>query len=472
MIKKLKIGVVLVLCLAMFAGIAACGGNDTGDVAPPSTPAPPAETTDDAPAPPTEADSGGDVIVIEYFTYIAGTHGNAAVHAEMIDRFNALNEGVYRMDIVHVPQDDWDDFIKQRALIGELPTLVDHMHDVDWQMDFVATNQLSLDLRPWLDANPHIKSLFLPVSIDFITQDDGRIPFMPKFVSNPVGLFYNSDVWTPSRPTRDMNWDQFVEEIGDDKLTFMTGENAWMTQLLFTAAIANSPGGIEWLNSHIGSRVTDYNNPAFIEGTRKMQQLLMNNSIPETMLGATFAEAANSFYNNDTIMIFNGPWMFGSFREETGADNWGPDFHGNTVVSDLFPGNIALELPAEIGLYWIAADAGDDQIQAALAFLEFFLSDDEMERHLIGSGGMSPGFSPGPSFWDKVAEDQILQYYMEALATNPTVVPRLDQITFDSIAQPDMPNLLPMLADGSMTPEEFAQTLTDLAAEVVAAGGF
>jgi raffinose/stachyose/melibiose transport system substrate-binding protein len=202
-----------------------------------------------------------------------------------------------------------------------------------------------------------------------------------------------------------------------------------------------------------------------------MQHLLMNNSIPETMLGATFAEAANSFYNNDTIMIFNGPWMFGSFREETGAGDWGPDFHGDTVVADLFPGNIALELPAEIGLYWVAADAGEDQIRAALAYLEFFLSDAEMARHLIQSGGMSPGFTPTPEFHAQVAEDRILQLYMQALETHPTVVPRLDQITFDSIAQPDMPNLLPLLADGTLTPEQFAQTLTDLAAEVVAAGG-
>ena len=460
MLSKAKLGIILILALALFVGIVACG-NDNGGQDPPA-PGPGA----DAPPP------AGDVIVIEYFTYIAGTHGNAAVHAEMIARFNAMHEGVYRIDIIHIPQDDYDDFIKQRALIGELPTLVDHMHDVEWQMNFIAPNHLSYDLGPWLRANPHLMNLFVQPSVDFITQDDGRIPFLPRFVSNPVGLFWNSDVWTPSMPTRDMTWDQFVAEIGDNKLTFMTGENAWMTQLLFTAAIANSPGGIDWLNSHIGSRVTDYNHPAFIEGTRKIQQLLMNNSIPETMLGATFAEAANSFYNNDTIMIFNGPWMFGAFREETGADNWGPDFHGRTVVADLFPGNIALELPAEIGLYWIAADAGEDQIRAALAFLEFFLSDDEMERHLIQAGGMSPGFTPGSGFWNAVAEDQILQQYMEALATHPTVVPRLDQITFDSIAQPDMPNLLPLLADGSLTPEQFAQTLTNLAAEVVAAGGF
>jgi len=474
MIKKLRLGLILMLCLAMIAGIAACGNGDGGGT--PATPAPPdtppATPEPAQPATPADPAPGDDVIVIEYYTYIAGTHGNAAVHAEMIGRFNALNEGVYRMDIIHIPQDDWDDFIKQRALINELPTLVNHMHDVEWQLDFVAPNQLSYDLRPWLTENPHIMNLFLPVSVDFVRQDDGRIPFLPKFVSNPVGLFYNSDVWTPSMPTRDMTWDQFVAEIGTDKLTFMTGENAWMTQLLFTAAIANSPGGVNWLNSHIGSRVTDYNNPAFIEGARKLQQLLMHNSIPETMLGATFAEAANSFYNNDTIMIFNGPWMFGSFREETGADNWGPDFHGRTVVADLFPGNFALELPAEIGLYWVAANAGDDQIRAALAYLEFFLSDDEMQRHLIQSGGMSPGFTPTPGFWAAVEEDQILQHYMEALATGPTVVPRLDQITFDSIAQPEMPNLLPMLANGSMTPEEFAQALTDLAAEIVAAGGF
>jgi ABC-type glycerol-3-phosphate transport system substrate-binding protein len=168
----------------MFAGIAACGNG--GD-APPPPPPPPADTPDDAPAPPPPPadDPDSDVIVIEYYTYIAGTHGNAAIHAEMIDRFNALNEGVYRMDIIHIPQDDWDDFIKQRALIGELPTLVNHMHDVDWQMDFVAPNQLSYDLRPWLDANPHISNLFLPVSVDFIRQDDGRIPFPAEICIQP-----------------------------------------------------------------------------------------------------------------------------------------------------------------------------------------------------------------------------------------------------------------------------------------------
>jgi hypothetical protein len=34
-----------------------------------------------------------------------------------------------------------------------------------------------------------------------------------------------------------------------------------------------------------------------------------------------------------------------------------------------------------------------------------------------------------------------------------------------------MPNLYPLLLNGELTPEEFAQALTDLAAEIVRAGG-
>jgi len=458
----------------MIAGIVACNGNGDEEVPTPE-PTPAAQNGEEEveiepdPPPLNDPDPDREVIVVDYFTYIAGTHGGAELHQALVDRFNAMWDGVYRLDIIHVPQDDYDEFIKQMALIGELPTLVDHMHDVDWQLDFIAANNMSYDLGPWLNENPQIRELMLPESLDFVTRN-GRVAFLPAFITNPVGLFYNSVVWEPSRPIRDMSWDEFLTELGDNDIAFMTGENAWGTQLMLTAAIAYSPGGVEWLRSYAqGDRVVDYNVAPFIEGVRKLQNLLQNNAAAST-LGATFAEAANSFYHNEAVIINNGPWMFPSFGP-TGADNWGPDFDGSTVVKDLYPGNIALSNNFRIGLYWLNADADDDQIEAALAFLEFFLSPEEVEGHILQAGGLPHTFTMSDAFRARMADDPLLMGYMDALAGGPTIVPRLDEVTFASIAQPDMPNLLPALLLGEITPEEFAEQLTILAQEIERAGG-
>lgn len=398
-------------------------------------------------------------IVLNFLTYRTGQNVGAKYFLPSVDRFNKKYAGQYKVAVQEIVQDSYDDKIKQLAQVNKLPTLMDGMHDTVWLRNYVIKNKKSYDLKDWLDKNPDIKKLCIKDSLNYCTVD-GRVVIMPLIVSSPSVSYYNSKMYKPSKAIRDMTPDEFLSSLGNNKIAFMTGENAWTTQLLYSALIANQPGGADTLEKHTDNKLTDFNNDIFINATTQLQKYLQKAASSNTV-GAAYADADNSLLSKQSAVIFNGPWMFADF-DESSKDKWSNDFNGTDMSVDLFPGNVAINNNNAFGGYWISNSASDEQKEVALEFLKFVSSSHEVEQQVLIAGGFAPNLEYSEDFKKEAKSNKLLTLYTNAFNKDTKQVPGFDDVVYPSVAQPGFPNLLPDLISNKMTPKAFCEKLTEL----------
>ena len=279
----------------------------------------------------------------------------------------------------------------------------------------------------------------------------------------PVGLYYNSSMYTPEKDIRDMTVDEFVDSLGDNKMAFMTAENGWTTALMLTALIANEEGGVELLNSSVNDKLWDYSAPAFVNGVAKLQTILQNNASSNTV-GAAYADAANAFMSKNAAVICNGSWMAPEF-EEGSADKWSNGFNGEDVKATIYPGNIAFANSSSYGEFWIANTATDEEKEAAEAFLAFRDSQEEIEKLVLTEGGIAPQLTYSDNFLAELKKTTLLYELSESMNDETTYCASLGDVFPASVADTEFGKLLPKLIDNTLTPEEFCDELTKKAEE-------
>ena len=464
---KKCLAAILVLSLLLAAcagggggGPAAGGGAPAADGGAENGAAP----ADDAPA--DAADDGQDLIEITMPHFKVGDNVGAQYWLPQIDRFNELHYGRFRINVEPIPQHMYQEQIQQLAAQRMLPPIVYGVDDVIWFREIVIAGNLFHDLTEWYNSHPEYVSWLHPDTIEFNTHTDGRMLTLPIPITRPIGMFYNSALWEPSRPIHDMNWQDVSAELGDTSIAFMTGENAWTTVLPLTSMIALQPGGAELLRYYAASEywITDFSHPALIEGFRQIQEIFMNHAQPGA-IGAPYAEAANSFFNLNAAIIANGPWMIGDITD--GQDAWwGEGFNPDTVRGTVLPGNVAIGNTFGFG-YWVPATATQEEIELAMAYFSFIAQPEELEWRMIIAGGTIPGFDYSEQFLQDLEEHRLMNEWLSAINADTVIVPGLWGTLVPSVANHDLGALLPLLFDGSMTPEAFADELAQRTAEAV-----
>ncbi len=409
--------------------------------------------------------SSAGVVEVTIPSYKTGENVGAVFFEPQVERFNAAYEGQYHITLESVPQDTFLDQMKMLAQQGELPVLV-QSGDVDWLSNVVYPNGLAYDLSGWLDEHPDLKARLMPDGLAFCTDESGAVYSMPLATVRPTGFFWNSALWDTQEDLSAMTMDEFITAMGDQKIAFSTAENGWVAALFLTAAIANEEGGIEWLQSGVENRIVDFSEPAFLNAIGTLQQLLQNNAAPNS-IGATYADAANSFMSNQAALISNGPWMSADFAS-TNSANWSNGFDGADVRAALFPGQVGIANTATYGEWFISASASPEEIELALAFLEFINSPEEIEAYLLAEGGDAPGLTYSDGFKEEQSKTQVLADLAADTTADAVFVPCILDVIPSSVANSDFGMLLPSLADGTFTPEDFAQRMTQAATEATA----
>ncbi|MDI6619008.1 MAG: extracellular solute-binding protein [Clostridiales bacterium] len=394
-------------------------------------------------------------VVLNIPDYRTGQNVGAKFFLPQVDRFNKKYEGKYKINIEEVPQDSYNDKIKQLAQQDKLPPIVNGA-DTQWFQDYIIKNNKFYDLSSWLNSKPNLKNVVLKDSLDYDTVD-GKVVCLPQVVSRPIGLYYNNTMYKPSKAIRDMSVDEFYSSLGDNKLALMTGENAWTTQLLFSAIIANQPGGKDILTNGVKTKITDYTGDVFVKSAEILQKFFKNNAAPNSV-GAVYADAANTFMSKKASMIFNGSWMVGDLSK--GAEGkWSNGFTGDQVTSDIYPGNVALA--NNMGYwYWIPANTPKNQVEAALAFFEFATSQAEVESWILAEGGVAPNMKMSDSFLTKQKDNRLLNELATSITKDTILCPSFDDAIPNSVQAPAFGKLLPKLIDGSLSSADFCKQLT------------
>ena len=426
---------------AVTAGLAGCGGGgDQGG----------------------DAQQAGGVVEITIPSYKTGENVGAVFFEPQVERFNEKYADKYHITLESVPQDGFNDRLKQLAQQKQLPVLVQG-GDIDWQTDIAFPQGLAYDISGWLNDHPEVKDLVLDDALAYCTNDDGTIYSMPLPTVRPTGYYWNTALWDPQEDLSTLSMDDLLAAIGDQKIAFSTAENGWVCGLFLTALIAAEDGGADWLRGGVEEKIVDFNQPAFISAVTTLQSLLQNNAAPNSV-GATYADAENAFLSSQAAIISNGPWMSSSLAD-TNSENWSNGFDGANVHAALWPGQMGIANTSSLGEWWVSASASEDEIALALDFLAFVYSPEEIEAFLLAEGGDAPKLTYSASFKEEQAKTQTLADLSADTTAETEFVPCILDMIPASVANSDFGRELPQLANGTYTPEQFAQALTEAAQE-------
>ena len=400
------------------------------------------------------------VIEVTLPTYKTGENVGAIFFEPLVERFNAAYEGQYHITIEELTQDMYSDKIKQLGAANALPFLVEG-GDSEWIKQVVIPNDMFVDLSG-LIADNNLMDILIDSQVAYNTTEDGKVFSICVPVTRPMGLYYNGAMIDLGDKTcADLSWDEFITYLGDNKIAFMTGENAWTTQLVLGSLIAVEEGGAELLSSHTIDKLMDYNQPCVINAVTKLQQLMQNYG-SSNQIGAVYADAANAFMSKSAAVIANGSWMAGDFAEDGGK--WSNGFDGATVRGDVLPGNVALA-NNDGYQYWIPASVSAEEQEVAKAFILFVLQQDNIEAYMLAEGGVAPKLTVSEEYTAAASENKLLYEYVNAVNKDTIIVPNAGDIMTSSIGNTEFGNLLPLLISGELTPEAFCAQLSVLAQE-------
>jgi raffinose/stachyose/melibiose transport system substrate-binding protein len=312
-----------------------------------------------------------------------------------------------------------------------------------------------------LESKPELKSRFAPEALAHNTRNGKLFSLVPPVI-RPMTVFYNASLYQPSRSFSQMTWEDVAAELGDNKIAFMTGENAWTTMLVWSSLVAVESGGAKLLSDGIANKIVNFNQPLIVNATARLQKLLQTNASANT-IGAAYADAANAFLSKRAAVIANGSWMVSEFSPDK-SGSWSNGFDGAEVHGDVLPGNVGLANLIGFG-WWIPSSASPAEQELAKAFIEFMNTPEELEQYMLAEGGTAPRVPASPDFLTKRAENRLMNEYVGAVQADTIIAPAIGDAMPASIANNEFPRLLPLLINGQLSPEAFCEELTKRAAE-------
>lgn len=396
-------------------------------------------------------------IVLEYPTFQVGVNTAAPVIAQLVEVFNAEHEGEIRIEVEEIPGDaNYNEKIKILLSSGDLPPVI---YGAGYNLlDLALANDSLVELTPYVEEDPEWKALYNDKAME-VNSRDGKL-YGSSSEGSTIGYFYNKEFFEKAGiqgPAE--TWDEFFAQLetlkaaGITPLSMDTADSAWVTSLWLGALIATS--GEEGKNFMGQMMPDDYNTPEVIAALEKIQMMFQEYTTLDAV-GGKYENAANAFLSGQTAMIANGPWMIGDFSDTTKA----PEGFAEKVGVAIYPEGFAYDEP--IQGYLVTKQDDPEVEKAAVEMVKFFTSA-HAQTIALEKQGMLPASTQVEITDTAKSNFPLLVEFVTALegadirsaTTQSTMYPNLLDV---------MSQELPNLANGSMSPEQFARALTDAAA--------
>ncbi|MDO4269771.1 MAG: extracellular solute-binding protein [Eubacteriales bacterium] len=397
----------------------------------------------------------GDVTVIKFPTFQVGVNPSAPAIEQITQRFNEKFEGKYRIEIEEVPGDaNYVEKMKVLLSADSLPAVIDGRgYNL---LDMALSRDAVVDLTPYLEADPEWKAQFDERTLEYNSRD-GKVYSIPAERS-VIGYFYNKELFAKAGITKTAEtWEELFAQFeqlkaaGITPLSMDTADSAWSSSLWLGAFMATAgPEAQQFMDQMMPS---DYNDPAFVEGARRLNEMLQNYTTDDA-IGGKFEHAANNFLSGKTAIIANGPWMTGSFSDPTKA----PEGFADKVGVAIYPESCVYSAPM-LG-YFVAAKE-EKQIEAAVEMVKFFTSD-EAQQIALEVSGLLPA-SQTVEITDDIRTKYPLTAELLDLAKGAEIQVNYLQATMYPNLLDVMSQELPSLVAGQIDAAEFCDRLTQAA---------
>ncbi len=403
-----------------------------------------------------EEEQAGEVI-INYPTFQIGANTAAPVTEELVNGFNEMYKGQYKIVVEDVPGDqNYADKIKVQMSSGKLPPVV--YGGGKTLLDLALQSDMVLSINDAVEADADWKAMY---DDQWMAKNarDGVI-YASSQEAGKIGYFYNKELFEQAGIEPAKTWDEFFENCeklkaaGITPISMDTADGAWCAQLMMGAMIATaSDEGLELMQTVYPE---NYSIDPVVKAIEKMQYMYQNYTT-EDANGGAYENAANNFLSGNTAMIANGPWMIGDFYDTSKA----PEGFYEKVGVAIYPGGFYYNDPLE-GMFVTKQD--DPKLEeASIAMVKYFTSA-EAQTKALEIQGMVPASST-VEITDVAKEkfplladflDQAEGAKLQSGVFVDSMVPGLADIFSQE---------LPNLAAGDMTAEELCQILTEFAQE-------
>lgn len=395
------------------------------------------------------SDSGNEpskIIEINFPTSWVGVSSSTEWFNDRLKAFNEQYSDKYKVVVEEIAGDQaYVDKIKVLYSSKSLPdvistggyNLIDSMKD---QM---------VDLTPYVDDQ--WKKSISEVCWD-VNSRDGSIYGIP-YSRQVIGYFYNKDLFEKAgikEPAK--TWDEFFAQCdkllaaGITPVSMDTADSGWLTSLLLGAMIASNDEGETFMNTSLPK---NYNTKEFIDAAGMIQKLFQNYTTQDA-IGGKYENGASNFFMEQTAIIANGPWMISDFYDA----NMVEEGFSDKIGTAMFPGDVMYN-SGKIGFN--IASKSEEQLKASLDFVKFMTSADSQLKMLEMTGEIPAEIN--------VTSDNIYPLVTEVIENSNKAARNIND--FQSLWYANVVDEIsiqyPLLAQGQITPEEFATALTKAA---------
>ena len=387
-----------------------------------------------------------DVTEITFPTSWVGVSVNTEWFQDRLEAFNEEYGDSIKVNVEEIAGDQ--NYVDKLKVLYSSNSLPDTFSTGGYNLIDSMKDQL-VDLTDYVDDD--WKKLATDACWD-VNSRDGKIYGIP-YTRQVIGYFYNKDLFAQAgieKPAK--TWDEFFEQCdklldaGITPLSMDTADSGWVTSLMLGAMIGESDEGEQFMNTMLP---TDYNTKEFIDAATRIQTLFQKYTSPDAG-GGKDETAASNFFMGQTAIIANGPWMISDFYDISMVE----DGFADKVGTAMYPGDVMYN-SGKIGFNVASKD--EKTLDATLTFVKF-LTNEESQLKMLEITGDIPAM-------EGLTSDNVKPLVNEVIANGDKAAHSIND--FQSLWYANVVDEIsiqyPLLAQGEITPEEFAQALTDAA---------
>lgn len=387
-----------------------------------------------------------DVTEITFPTSWVGVSVNTEWFQDRLEAFNEEYGDSIKVNVEEIAGDQ--NYVDKLKVLYSSNSLPDTFSTGGYNLIDSMKDQL-VDLTDYVDDD--WKKLATDACWD-VNSRDGKIYGIP-YTRQVIGYFYNKDLFAQAgieKPAK--TWDEFFEQCdklldaGITPLSMDTADSGWVTSLMLGAMIGESDEGEQFMNTMLP---TDYNTKEFIDAATRIQTMFQKYTTPDAV-GGKYENAASNFFMGQTAIIANGPWMISDFYDTSMVE----DGFADKVGTAMYPGDVMYN-SGKIGFNVASKD--EKTLDATLTFVKF-LTNEESQLKMLEITGDIPAM-------EGLTSDNVKPFVNEVIANGDKAAHSIND--FQSLWYANVVDEIsiqyPLLAQGEITPEEFAQALTDAA---------
>lgn len=384
-----------------------------------------------------EQTSGGEEEVTIPMILIVDSSTGIKNEEELITEFNRIYDGKWRADVQWImeTEEEYRQNLKRQNVTDTLPAVITDLRMLPAFYYMMIQDGRIEELTEYINEDEEWKAMIEPAVLESCSEEDGSIYLGPISTAafSCSGMFWNEELFAQVGIEKfPETWEEFWEcceqlsACGITPLALHTEGTAWAPMLIATAEAASTEEGAAFMNEFYPDT---YQNESGLRIAQTLQKLFRYTT--DDALYTDFDVSYDNFFSGQAAMIPNGYWMMDQIPEE-----W-----QDKVRFSPFPENKMVSSPETFG--WAIVSGYSDEVKEGAAALLKLRTQLNMEQR-------EELFSKDPEGMLPAERD-----YIAAYRNGPQLVPNY-QVKWNSILQEEtLGEILPDLALGKMTPEEF-----------------